>query len=62
MESIRRDEQNLEIVSKTEKIDFSAKFAWKLKFHGNQGKFSLTQWFYVAIKSMRGIKIWIFHL
>ena len=38
-------EQNPEIVSKTEKIDFSAKFAWKLKFHGNQGKFSLTQWF-----------------
>lgn len=23
------------------KIDFSAKFAWKLKFQGNQGKFQL---------------------
>ena len=28
-----------------EKIVFSAKFAWKLKFHENRGKFELKQLF-----------------
>ena len=52
-------EQNIEIVSKMEKIDFSAKLAWKLKFHENLGKFELKQLFWVAIKSIRVIKYFI---
>ena len=45
-----------------EKIDFSAKFAWKLSFCKNRGKFELTQCFYVSINSIRGIKICILDL
>ena len=30
---------------KWRRLIFSAKFAWKLKFHGNRGKFTLKQWF-----------------
>ena len=45
LESILRYEQNPKNISKMEKIDFSAKFAWKLKFHENRGKFTLKQWF-----------------
>ena len=45
LEYIRSDGKNLEIIFKIEKIDFLAKFAWKLKFHGNRGKFVLTQFF-----------------
>ena len=45
-----------------EKIDFSAKFAWKLKFHENRGKYELKHLFWVAIKYIRGIKFWILDL
>ena len=45
-----------------DKIDFSAKFAWRLKFHENLGKFELKQFFWVAIKYIRGIKLWILDL
>ena len=45
-----------------EKIDFSAKFAWKLKFHGNQSKFTIKQWFQVSINSIMGIKFFILDL
>jgi hypothetical protein len=43
-----------------EKIDFLAKFAWKLKFHKNRGKFELGHLFWVEINSIIGIKLWIF--
>ena len=39
------DEQNPKIVLKMEKIGFPAKFAWKLKFQENRGKFTLKHWF-----------------
>ena len=57
--SIRRDEQKPKIISKMEKIDFSAKFAWKLKFHENRVKFELRHLFWVDINSIWGIKLWI---
>jgi hypothetical protein len=41
LEFILRYEQNPEIFSKMEKIDCLAKFAWKLKFHENKGKFEM---------------------
>ena len=44
-----------------EKIDFLAKFAWKLKFHENRGKFELRHLFWVEIKYIRGIKFVIFY-
>ena len=33
--------KNPEIISKTEEIEFLAKFAKKMKFHENQGNFKL---------------------
>ena len=36
-----RDEQNPEIISKTEDFEFSTKFASKLKFFENRGNFEL---------------------
>ena len=42
-----------------QKTVFSAKFAWKLKFHENRGKFALKHLFWVAIKSISGMKFWI---
>ena len=45
-----------------EKIDFSAKFAWKLKFHENQGKFELKLFLWDVINSIRDIKIFILDL
>ena len=59
--SIWRDEKNPEIISKMEKIDFSAKFAWKLKFHKNRGKFELRHLFWVSINSIRSIKFFILY-
>ena len=56
MRSTRRDEQNPEIVSKTEDFGFSAKFLLKLNFCKNRGKFFLTQWKKVVINSLRDIK------
>ena len=56
LESILIDEQNLEIVSKTKEFEFSAKFAWKLKFFENRGKFELKFSYCAAINSIRGIK------
>ena len=41
-----------------EKIDFSAKFAWKVKFHENRGKFELRHMNWVVINSIGGIKFW----
>ena len=52
-------EQNPKIISKMEKIDFFAKFAWKLKFHENRGKFELIHLFWVVIKYIMVIKKFI---
>ena len=62
LESNQRYEQNPEIISKMEKIDFSSKFAWKLKFHENQGKFELKLFLWDAINYIRGIKNCILYL
>ena len=43
-----------------EKIYFSAKFTWKLKFHGNHGKFTLTQWFLSFDKINKGYQNFYF--
>ena len=39
-----------------EKIDLSTKFAWKLKFHENRGKFEIKLSYLAVIKYIRGIK------
>ena len=44
-----------------EKIDFSAKFAWKLKFFENRGNFELKLSFWATINSIRGIKFFNFY-
>ena len=62
MDSTRRDEQNPEIVSKSEKFDFSTNFVSKLSFRKNRGKICLTQWEKVAINSIRDIKYWNFSI
>ena len=40
-------------------IEFSSKFAQKMKFLEKRGDFELKLSFWDAIKSIRGIKIWI---
>jgi hypothetical protein len=45
MESTQRDEQNPEIILKSEKFGFSANFAPKHSFCKNRGKVGLTQFF-----------------
>ena len=60
MSSTRIDEQNPEIVSKTEDSGFSTKFLSKVSFCKNRGKVLLTQWKKVAINSTKDIKIWNF--
>ena len=42
-----------------EEFEFSAKFARKMKFLENRGNFELKLSFWVAIRSIKGIKIWI---
>ena len=56
------DEQNLEIISKSEKFGFSANFVSKLSFCKNRDKICLTQWKKVAINSIRDIKTWNFYI
>jgi hypothetical protein len=51
------DEQNPEIVSKTEEIKFSAKIVKKMKFHENRGDFELKLSIRVEISSIRVVKI-----
>jgi len=58
--STRIDEQNPEIVSKSEDFDFLVKFWPKLSFCKNRGDFLLKQWKEAATNSIRDIKIWNF--
>ena len=41
-----------------EEIEFSAKFAKKMKFHKNRGSFELKLNIWDDINSIRGIKFW----
>ena len=56
------DEQNQEIVLKTEGIKFSTKFNQEMKFYENRGKFELKLNIGDAINSIRGVKNWIIDL
>ena len=60
--STRRDEQNPEIVSKSEDFDFFSQILSKLSFRKNRGDFLLKQWKEAAKNSIRDIKTWNFSM